>query len=57
MLKEITRFEGEAIHGPERTGELRRVYLDASKARQELGWEPQVSFREGLRRTVEYLNR
>jgi UDP-glucose 4-epimerase len=55
ILKEITGFQGEATHGPERTGELRRVYLDAGKARQELGWAPQVTFEEGLRRTVESL--
>jgi UDP-glucose 4-epimerase len=55
ILKEITGFEGEASNGPERIGELRRVYLDASKARQELGWAPDVSLKEGLRRTVEYL--
>ena len=55
ILKEITGFQGEADHGPERAGELRRVYLDASKARQSLGWEPQVTLREGLRRTVESL--
>jgi UDP-glucose 4-epimerase len=56
ILKGITKFRGEATHGPERTGELRRVYLDAGKARQELGWEPQVSFEEGLRRTMEHLS-
>jgi UDP-glucose 4-epimerase len=55
ILKEITGFQGEATHGPERTGELRRVYLDTSKARQEMGWAPQVSLEEGLRRTVSFL--
>jgi UDP-glucose 4-epimerase len=55
ILKKIISFQGEATYGPERTGELRRVYLDAGKARQVLGWEPQVSFEEGLRRTVEHL--
>jgi UDP-glucose 4-epimerase len=56
ILKEITGFQGEATHGPERTGELRRIYLDAGKAQQEMGWAPQVSFEEGLRRTVEHLS-
>ncbi len=57
LLKEITGFQGEATHGPERTGELRRIYLDAGKARDVLGWTPQFSFKEGLRRTVGHLAR
>jgi nucleoside-diphosphate-sugar epimerase len=28
--------------------------VDASKLRQELGWEPRVSLDDGLARTVEY---
>ncbi len=55
LLKQITGFTGEADHGPERAGELRRVYLDASKAKAELGWEPEVSLSEGLRLTVAHL--
>lgn len=57
MLKEITGFTGEPEYGRERKGELRRVYLDASKAKSELGWEPQVDLREGLRLTVNYLSK
>ncbi len=55
LLREITGFQGAATHCPERAGELRRIFLDVSKAREELGWEPQVSLREGLARTVAYL--
>ncbi|MGD0154443.1 MAG: GDP-mannose 4,6-dehydratase, partial [Thermacetogeniaceae bacterium] len=55
LLKEITGFQGEAAHGPERTGELRRIFLDAGKAGEHLGWKPQVSIKEGLRRTVGHL--
>jgi dTDP-glucose 4,6-dehydratase len=29
---------------------------DISKARSELGWEPQVSLREGLKRSVEFFD-
>jgi len=31
-----------------------RYALDCSKINKELGWEPQVNFEEGLRRTVEW---
>ena len=34
---------------PERPGEVRRSCLDVSRARDELGWEPTVTLREGLR--------
>jgi CDP-glucose 4,6-dehydratase len=33
-------------------GEIDRQWLDASKARRVLGWEPRVPLEEGLRRTV-----
>ncbi len=53
-LKAILDFREDAIHEPARPGEIQRIYLDASRARQVLGWEPAVTFREGLRRTVEW---
>lgn len=53
-LKEITGYKGEAVHGPPKLGEVFKIYLDASKAQQELGWVPRVGLDEGLRRTVEY---
>jgi dTDP-glucose 4,6-dehydratase len=31
-----------------------RYALDCAKIREELGWEPEVNFEEGLRRTVEW---
>jgi len=57
LLMEATGYKGEAIHGPERAGELRKIYLDARKAARELAWQPQVGLEEGLKRTVEYLRR
>ena len=35
-------------------GEVMRSALDARKARKELGWTPEVSLDDGLRRTVEW---
>ena len=38
----------------DRPGHDRRYAIDASKIEAELGWTPQVSVQEGLRRTVEW---
>jgi UDP-glucose 4-epimerase len=53
-LKAITGYPMEAHHGPAKAGETFRIYLDASRAQEELGWQPTVALEEGLRRTVEY---
>ncbi|MBU0610454.1 MAG: NAD-dependent epimerase/dehydratase family protein [Armatimonadetes bacterium] len=49
-----TGFGEPPIYSPERKGEVRHIALDISKAKRVLGWEPQVSFREGVQMTVEY---
>jgi UDP-glucose 4-epimerase len=41
----------------ERPGEARRSCLDPSRARRELGWEAAVDMPEGLRRTLEWVER
>ncbi|MGI0084718.1 MAG: dTDP-glucose 4,6-dehydratase [Nitrososphaerales archaeon] len=38
----------------DRPGHDRRYALDSSKIRRELGWEPQVNFDDGIRRTIEW---
>jgi UDP-glucose 4-epimerase len=53
-LKAIIGYPQDAHHGPAKAGETFRIYLDASRARTELDWEPSVDLQEGLRRTVEY---
>jgi dTDP-glucose 4,6-dehydratase len=37
--------------------EVQRLVCDASAARERLGWRPQVSLREGLERTAEWIER
>ena len=39
---------------PARLGDLQRSSLDNSRGAQVLGWRPQVTLEEGVRRTVEY---
>jgi CDP-glucose 4,6-dehydratase len=36
------------------SGELDRQYLDSSKIRERIGWEPEVDLRDGLRRTLDW---
>jgi len=56
-LRELTGYRREAVYGPPKLGETRRIYLDASKARRELDWQPRISLAEGLERTVEYFRK
>ncbi len=53
-LKGILGYMGEPIYEPPRPGEIQRITLDATRARQVLGWEPSMTFREGLMKTVEW---
>ena len=56
-LKALLDFPGEPLYEAARPGEVQRIYLDATRARQVLGWTPRVSFRDGLTRTVEWSRR
>ena len=53
-LQSITSYLLPPFHGPAKLGETRRIYLDANKARRELGWRPTVDLKEGLERAVAY---
>lgn len=53
-LVDLTKSGCKQLYGPSKKGEQARSVVDASKLRQELGWEPRVSLDEGLSRTVEY---
>jgi UDP-glucose 4-epimerase len=41
-----------ADHEPERPGEVRHIAIDATRAREELGWEAKVALPEGLEQTL-----
>ena len=50
----LTDYKLEPRFGPARKGDVYRIALDNSRARQDLGWEPKVTLEEGLSQTVEY---
>ena len=55
MMLELTgRDESYIDHVKDRPGHDRRYDVDYSKAQRELGWEPQVSLKEGLAKMVEW---
>jgi len=53
-LKEIMKFEKEAIYAPARAGELFRSVLNAKKIKKELGWKPKVKIKKGLKLTLKW---
>ncbi len=53
-LKKITKANAKEIHGPPKLGELRKSCLNSNKAKEILGWEPEVDIDQGLKLTVNY---
>lgn len=51
-LQRLLKTNVEPIFGPAREGDVRDSQADILKARQRLGFEPQVSFEDGLRATL-----
>jgi UDP-glucose 4-epimerase len=51
LLQEAAGSNAEIVFAPKRPGEQQESFLDASKARSELGWEPMVTLSEGLAKT------
>ena len=58
MDKKLGRQEGESekliTFVTDRAGHDLRYAIDASKLQSELGWEPSVTFEQGLEKTVEW---
>lgn len=53
-MNRISGYAGEPVHGPPKQGETFKIYLGASKAREELGWEPLVGLEQGLEDTIDF---
>jgi len=53
-LASLIGYDRRPEHAARRSGDLRRITLDPSKAAAELGWRPRTPFVEGLQRTVDY---
>ena len=56
-LAELTAYRQPKVHASAKLGEVHTIFLDASQARRELGWEPSVPLAEGLAKTTAYFQR
>src|SRR5450432_1777879 len=54
LLSKISGHPMEAKHDPPRDGDIRDSQADITQARNFLGYDPQVDFEEGLRRTFDW---
>lgn len=55
VLADILEVKPGPEFVPPRPGDVRRSSADIAAARRDLGWEPRVSFEEGLRMAVEWV--
>ena len=53
-LRELLGVEVTPVHQEARVGDVRESLADISAAREVLGYQPQVSFEDGLRRSIDY---
>jgi UDP-glucose 4-epimerase len=53
-LLAITGCDCAEVHGPAKQGEVFRTFLNATRAKTSLGWEPEICLEEGLAKTVAY---
>ncbi len=56
-LKDILNPSVEEKHAPAKEGEQQRSVIECIRAKEVLGWTPQISIREGLQQTCEYFSK
>ena len=54
ILEKLGKGEEMIEYVEDRKGHDRRYAIDFTKAKMELGWEPQISFEDGMKSTVEW---
>jgi UDP-glucose 4-epimerase len=53
-LAQLTGYRPEIMRAPRRPGDIYLSYFNCSKAGRLLGWQPSVSFEDGVKATLEY---
>lgn len=57
LIGELMRLEIKPVYAPPRVGDVRHSRADISKAQRLLGYQPCVSIKAGLRKTIDWFRR
>ncbi|MBT4191921.1 MAG: NAD-dependent epimerase/dehydratase family protein [Candidatus Diapherotrites archaeon] len=62
LARKVVEFSGSKSElgigdKPYRENEIWRMYSDSSKAKELLGWEPKISFDDGLKKTIDWFRK
>ncbi len=57
LIEGITGKKSDIIFDKDRFGDLRYFVSDITKAKEKLGWEPQVMPKEGIGKLIEWINK
>ncbi len=57
ILSDLLDVECRPVHSEPRAGDVYTTRGDASAARRDLGWKPEIGFTEGLRHTLDWCSR
>ena len=52
ILQKLTGYRGAPEYGPERAGDIKHSLADIALARKHFGFDPRITFEQGLERTV-----
>lgn len=53
-LAKATQYTLGEVHGPPKLGEVYKTYLTIHRAKELLGWAPEIDLATGLQRTIEF---
>ena len=54
LILDLVGSDVEIVHQPKRRGEVERNFARADRAKEVLGWEPQLSLRDGMQNTIDW---
>jgi len=54
VLKDLTGYAQDAVHTEPRTGDIYRSVLSNEQAIKDMKWQPQTSFHDGLKETIDW---